>query len=275
VIHQSANREGRRREPVTNHFQVPPSQQVADDLIYNDYSSGELRDLGDVFWVPPLTPEPWMWGEFNDILTIGKAGADDDHQAAVDGLRDAFRYGHPSGGGTVTANDNYDASRYIQYGSGDALSRAVASSPQMQTYTEAATKLVVQSIIANQGGTVQLRVQDDLNQNLLYQLFAETRLRYPVYDFSVGDANERALAIAIHQFHGHQIRLKDYRISGNTFSGTLVFHSYDRFGLDPDDEITEYGFVDWFTLQHYDRFDGKYVPPVAVADVEVTISGSF
>jgi hypothetical protein len=145
----------------------------------------------------------------------------------------------------------------------------------MQAYTEAATKLVVQSIIANQGGTAQLRVQDDLNQNLLYHLLAETRLRYPVYDFAVGDVNERALAIAVHQFHGRQIRLKDYRISGNTFSGTLVFSSYDRFGLDPDDEITEYGFVDWFTPQHYDRFDGKYVPPVAVADVEVTISGSF
>jgi hypothetical protein len=99
VIHRSANREGRREEPDPNHFQVPPSQQVADDLIYNDYSSGELRDLGDVFWVAPITPESWSWGEFNDIPTIGKAGADDDHQAAVDGLRDVFRYGHSSGGG--------------------------------------------------------------------------------------------------------------------------------------------------------------------------------
>jgi hypothetical protein len=65
------------------------------------------------------------------------------------------------------------------------------------------------------------------------------------------------------------------RISGTTFSGTLVFHSYDHFGLDADDEITQYGFVDWFTLQHDDRFDGTYVPPVAVPDVEVPIRGSF
>jgi hypothetical protein len=33
--------------------------------------------------------------------------------------------------------------------------------------------------------------------------------------------------------------------------------------------------VNWFTLQHDDRFDGKRVPPVAVADVEVPISGPF
>ncbi|MGW2344395.1 hypothetical protein [Streptomyces sp. NPDC001661] len=39
--------------------------------------------------------------------------------------------------------------------------------------------------------------------------------------------------------------------------------------------ITTYGFIDWFTLQHYDRFDGKYTPPIAQADVEVPISGSF
>jgi hypothetical protein len=75
-----------------------------------------------------------------------------------------------------------------------------------------------------------------------------------------GDANQRALSIAIHQFHGHTIALKDYKVEGNSFSGKLVFHSYDHFGLDPDDEITEYGFIDWFTLQHYDRFDGKYPP---------------
>ncbi|WP_202456840.1 hypothetical protein, partial [Streptomyces sp. SID337] len=58
-------------------------------------------------------------------------------------------------------------------------------------------------------------------------------------------------------------------------SGKLVFHSYDHFGLDPDDEIKEYGFIDWFTLQHYDRFDGKYPPAIAQADIEIPISGTF
>lgn len=145
----------------------------------------------------------------------------------------------------------------------------------MKTYTDKATQLIVSSIRSNRGGTGQLRIQDDLSQNLLYQQFNAVKLAYPVYDKSIGDGNERALAIAIHQFHGHQIRLKNYRTDGNSLSGTLVFHSYDHFGLDPDDLDITYGFVDRFTLQHYDRFDGKHVPPVAAADVEIPISGTF
>ncbi|MHB9005115.1 MAG: hypothetical protein ACYC6C_13870 [Coriobacteriia bacterium] len=42
-----------------------------------------------------------------------------------------------------------------------------------------------------------------------------------------------------------------------------------------DDAVTGYGFVDWFTLQHYERFDGKYAPPLAVVEIEVPFSGSF
>lgn len=63
--------------------------------------------------------------------------------------------------------------------------------------------------------------------------------------------------------------------SGNSFTGTLVFHSYDHFGLDTGDLEQTYGFVVWFTLQHHDRFNGKYVPPISVVDVEVPISGAF
>jgi len=46
---------------------------------------------------------------------------------------------------------------------------------------------------------------------------------------------------------------------------------------DPDtDDFGKWpGFSQWFTLQHYDRFDGKYVPPILVATVEVDIHGQF
>jgi len=42
-----------------------------------------------------------------------------------------------------------------------------------------------------------------------------------------------------------------------------------------DDEIAGYGFVDWFTLQHYDRFGGRYVPSLVEVDVDVPFSGSL
>ncbi|MFJ8925314.1 DUF3289 family protein [Streptomyces sp. NPDC102364] len=276
LIHQSANREGRRKEPNPDDFQVPPSRLVADDLTFNDYNWDELTDLSWDFWNASITPEFLMWGEFNDIMNFGKAGADSDNQQTVDDLRNAFRFGHNGeSAGSVSVDDDYDPARFQQVGSGSALSRAVAASPQEKTYTDKAKELIVQSIKDNKGGTAQFQLQDDLNQNLLYQTFSREGVQYPVYDFSLFDANQRALSIAIHQFHGQTIRLKDYKVSGNTFSGKLLFHSYDHFGLDPDDEITNYGFIDWFTLQHYERFEGKYAPPIAVADVEIPINGSF
>lgn len=274
LIHQSAHREGRRKEPDPENFRVPATTLVADDLTFNDYTSGELRDLGAIFWVAPVTPEFMMWREFNDIMNIGKQFADADHQAVVDGLRDEFRYGFGgSSGGSVAVTDDYDPSRYHTFATSN-LRSAVGESSQMTDYVDEAKDIIVQSIEANDGDTSHLAIQEDLNQNFLYRAFLRG-VTYPVFNFSVRDANERALAIAIHQFHGHRIRLEDYVATDHSFSGKLVFESYDHFGLDTDDHITVYGFVDWFTLQHYDRFDGKYVPPITRATVEVPINGSF
>lgn len=276
LIHQSAFREGRRKAPDPQHPPVPADPRVADDLTYNDYDFDELTDLGLSFWVARITPESWMWAEFNDIMNFGKLGADADNAQSVDDLRNAFRYGlGGQSAGTVTVDDNFDPGRFLYRGSGTALSRAVEASPQEKAYTDKAGQIIKQSLIDNQGRTDQLKVQEDLSQNLLFQEFLRQDVKYPVYDFSLFDASQRALSIAIHQFHGHTITLKDYKVEGNSFSGKLVYHSYDHFGLDPDDEITEYGFIDWFTLQHYDRFDGKYPPAIAQADIEIPISGTF
>lgn len=276
LIHQSANREGHRKEADPSDVEVPPNPLVADDLTFNDYTYDELTDLSWQFYVASFTPESWMWGEFNSIMNAGKDGADYDHQQAVVDLYNAFRYGRDGqSAGTVTVDDNFDPARFQTVGSGTALSRAVAASPQENQYIEKAEGIITRLLQENRGDTAPFTVGDKLDQNLLYQEFNRTGLKYPTYDFSVSDDNQRALSIAIHQFHGHTIQLKDYTVSGNTFSGKLLFHSYDHFGLDPDDEITTYGFIDWFTLQHYDRFDGKYTPPIAQADVEVSISGSF
>ncbi|MFI7006503.1 DUF3289 family protein [Streptomyces sp. NPDC050145] len=276
LIHQSSFLEGHRKAPDPLHPPVPADPRVADDLTFNDYNFDELTDIDWEFWVARITPESWMWAEFNDIMNFGKLGADADNAQSVDDLRNAFRYGRGGqGAGTVTVDDNFDPGRYLYSGSGTALSRAVGASPQEKAYTDKAGQIIKQSLIDNQGRTDQLKVQEDLSKNLLFQEFLRQDVKYPVYDFSLWDGNQRALSIAIHQFHGQTISLKDYKVEGNSFSGKLVFHSYDHFGLDPDDEITAYGFIDWFTLQHYDRFDGKYPPAIAQADIEIPISGQF
>lgn len=56
----------------------------------------------------------------------------------------------------------------------------------------------------------------------------------------------------------------------NSFEYTLHFTMYDIFGLDGDDLtrkavlFMEYGdfrgISDWYILQHYDKYKGKYVP---------------
>ncbi|MEU5690814.1 DUF3289 family protein [Actinosynnema sp. NPDC020468] len=276
LIHQSSFLEGHRKAPDPRHPPVPADPRVADDLTFNDYDFDKLTDLGWEFWVARITPESWMWAEFNDIMNFGKLGADADYAQSVDDLRDAFRYGRGGqSAGKVTVDDNFDPGRYLYRGSGTALSRAVGASPQEKVYTDKAGQIIKQSLVDNKGRTDQLKVQEDLSRNFLFQEFYSQDVKFPVYDFSLWDANQRALAIAIHQFQGHTIALKDYKVEGNSFSGKLLFHSYDHFGLDPDDEITEYGFIDWFTLQHYDRFDGKYPPAIAQADIEIPISGTF
>lgn len=271
VIHQSANREGLRKEPDLNDFQVPPSQLVADDLTFNDYTYAELQPLGSTFAQADI-PEGIIWWEFETILHWGTMGAGSTNSDAVWSLHDSFKNGrNGQGGGSVTVNDVYEADTYRQVG----VSGAVTASSQWTRYVDTATQEIVDVLERDKGSTERLRVQDDLNRNYLYNQFKGLGAVYPIYNHSFTDPDERALAIGIHQFHGHRISLKNFEVTGNTFTGTLVFHSYDHFGLDPDDGVDSYGFVDWFTLQHYDRFDGEYVPPLAVVDQEVSISGNF
>jgi Protein of unknown function (DUF3289) len=120
-----------------------------------------------------------------------------------------------------------------------------------------------------------LAADANLNDNDIYEKLDYRKYRYPYFNVKSLDADERAMSIAIHDFQGHRITLKNYAVDGDTFSGTLVFEDYDHFGLDTDDFGKWPGFSQWFTLQHYDRFDGKYVPPIVVATAEVDIHGDF
>lgn len=53
----------------------------------------------------------------------------------MDALRDIFRYSHNGeNAGSMSVDDNYGPAQFQQYGSGAALSRAVAASPQMQEH---------------------------------------------------------------------------------------------------------------------------------------------
>jgi hypothetical protein len=57
------------------------------------------------------------------------------------------------------------------------------------------------------------------------------------------------------------------------FSGTLHFCIYDHFGLDQPDVEKTYvnlaGFRAWYVLQHYDYFNGSFVPFVTLMEFDV------
>lgn len=67
----------------------------------------------------------------------------------------------------------------------------------------------------------------------------------------------------------------DFNANTKEFSGKLVFRFYDHFGLDKTDHIDAPGFCDWFVLQHYDKFNGKYAPFITEVEFEVDIKGEF
>lgn len=79
--------------------------------------------------------------------------------------------------------------------------------------------------------------------------------------------------MAIHDFQGHEIHIKEFKADYSSFSGKLVFHFYDHFGLDDDDFQYLPGFGHWFVLQHHTKYNGKYVPYIPV--VEFDSEGNF
>jgi len=255
--------------------QFPPTRLVADDLTFNDYSTGDLLAMDPRYVLNTTAPESALWTQADLLFTAGKVGASPEAQDVVNGLRAEFQYGFGgSSGGSVDVNDTFDTDLYHRFAT-DELNEVVASSPKMQTYYDDLSTIIVDAIEANRGDTAFLTVDADLESNEIYDKLDRDKYGYPYFNVNSLDADERALSIAIHGFHGHRITLTNYAVDGDSFSGTLVFEDYDHFGLDTDDYVHWAGFSQWFTLQHHDRFDGKYVPPIVVATAEVDIHGEF
>lgn len=265
LIHQSAYREGILKSASQG------DDTVSDDLTFNDYTYGELVDLGWVFSVAEITPEFMIWGEMAVLFAVGKNGASGDMQFVLDDLVSTFRYDNRNNVGTSVSNgDVFDTSKYIKY-SHSKLDNAVITDSSTQNYVNLIRNFVVQELRNNNGDLSKLEYKPNSNSNAVNNYVNQfSSSPYPVFT----EKSNLALSLAIHAFHGHNITIKDFKNDGDRFSGKLVFHFYDHFGLDSDDEIVWPGFVDWFTLQHYKRFNGKYVPFITTIDYEVYFYGS-
>ena len=262
VIHRTSYPEGSKTRTSSS------PKYVADDLTFNDYTYTELCSEGSVFAVANVTPEALMWGEMSAIFTVAKRPGSS-MNSVLDDLVDTFHNGNSNNEGTtVEVGDRYSSSKYVKFSDSD-LTSAVRNDDATDTYLDLIKNYVV-DFLRDGGDPYDLRYVIGGDDNLIEDyVYTFDTTPYPSY----GGAT--ALGIAIHGWHGHTITLQNYNETSTRFSGTLKFHFYDHFGLDQDDEITHVGFCDWFTLQHYDRFDGSYVPFLTYCDISIPISGTF
>ncbi len=265
LIYQSAYREGiiktAKAEETT----------VADDLTFNDYTYGELCKRSLVFSVADITPEFMMWSEMAVLFDVGGFHASSEMKNVLDDMVDTFKNGNSSNLGTaVNVTDNFDSSKYVKYVNSD-LTQAVSDEEVTKTYIELVKEQVVKTLSETKGNLSGLAYSTDGSTGNIIDEYIQKHGDYPKFT----EMTNLSLAIAIHQFHGNNITVKDFKCDGNTFSGTILFHFYDHFGLDADDEINHFGFVDWFTLQHYTKFDGAHSPFITTVNIEENFSGTI
>jgi Mg-chelatase subunit ChlD len=269
LIHQTRDREGIQKKAEVG------DNTVADDLTFNDYSYWDLLGISLFpYSVAGVTPEFMMWGEMIPLFYIGGVFSNSDMQDTLLDMVDTFRYGNTSNKGkTVKSGDTYDDTLYIKYVN-SALTKEVKNDDSTQVYTKLVKDYVINTLSNNGGNLSALRYGTDSSADNLINKYMNgnfDKSPYPIFT----EKTNLALSIAIHQFQGHNITVTNYICNGNTFRGTLQFHFYDHFGLDETDEIIWPGFCDWFALQHYDRFNGKYVPFITTVDFTIDFSGTL
>ena len=267
LIHQTRDREGIKKKAELG------DNTVAPDLTFNDYSYEELVALKPFpNYVAGITPEAMMWGEMIPLFYIGGINSSSDIQKTLLDMVDTFRYGNTLNKGKVVGEkDIYDASMYIKY-KNSILTSEVLNDASTKSYIEEVKNYVIDKLAENNGELNILAYTAGSKNNLIDNYANKfSKSPYPIFT----EETNLALAIAIHQFQGHNITVTNYVCDGKTFSGTLQFHFYDHFGLDETDEIIYPGFCDWFVLQHYDRFEGKYVPFITTVNTSVDFNGTI
>lgn len=262
LIHQSKNYEGLKMD--TEYYQ----NIVADDLTFNNRSYTQIVSdcsfVGTVAWI---TPEFMMWDELYSLFFVGVSDLDLDLEATLFDMLDTFKY-NSNKGTVVNVGDQYDSSLYPTY-KDSVLTNRAENYDAYSSFVDSVKEIVIDKLQAYSGDLNSIKSTG--RQSGVISDEIGSRLTKP--QFSLGDS--RGLTLAIHDFQGYTITVKDYVFDGTNFSGKLLFHFYDHFGLDADDYQQHFGFCDWYTLQHYDRFDGEHCPFIVVIDTEVDFSGTI
>lgn len=267
LIHQTESGEGlEKRSEFSKNI-------VAEDLTFNDYSYTEIvSEVGVIGTVAGITPEFMMWAELTDLFLIGCVTSDYNMSVTLMDMLEEFKSGNTRNIGKVVTvkgdeKDKFVSEMFNRF-SDYTLTERAKNYSEFNTYLNTIKEIVVDKLADNKGNLLVLECNGP-KDGLIYDMAYDKIIDYPVFSLK----KDAALVLAIHDFQGHNITITDYKCDGKTFSGTLQFHFYDHFGLDSDDYEWAPAFCDWFTLQHYDRFNGEHSPYITVVDVSIEFSG--
>lgn len=166
---------------------------------------------------------------------------------------------------------------HFKEGSGSDYSNATLT---QEAYKHKSTQKYINDIkgevirrLKNNGGNIyDLEFTEEGNQSgkSIYN-WAQQNVSYP--RFHENSDIIHGLTICVNDTWGNTVEVKDYNFDGEHFSGTLHFCIYDHFGLDQPDVEKTYvnlaGFRAWYVLQHYDYFNGSFVPFVTLMEFDV------
>lgn len=229
-----------------------PDGSTEEDMEYNDKSFADLLKISGWF-VNADIPEYEIWAEMRSLFKATTLMADPGVKKAAFEMVAQFESGV---GGTY---------------SNPALTEAVKNHKNVKKTYDSIVNFVTDKLSNNYGDIKELEYNSG---SRVTQEYKDTIPK--AFMDSLSD-HVNGLGITIHDFSGYTVTITNFRRTTKGYSGTLSFHYYDDFGLDSGDltEKTLYGIIDWYTLQHYTRFNGAYVPFLTYVDFTIDFEGSY
>lgn len=253
LIHQSSRLKGLNADGT-----------VADDMKYGKTSRTDILAINDMFKYQLDEADSDYWGpdtlfsEFRNMST--SLFATGDMEDVILDMISQFEEG--------TGSDY----------SNETLTKEAYEHQSTQRYINDIKGEVVRRLKNNGGNIYDLEFTEEGNQTgkSIYN-WVQQNVSYP--RFHENSDIISGLTICVNDTWGNTVEVKDYTFDGEHFSGTLHFCIYDHFGLNRPDVEKMYvnlaGFRAWYVLQHYDQFDGSYVPFVSLMEFDVPFEGDI
>ncbi len=224
---------------------------IADDLKFNDFSREQLLDLSSSFeeQLKNASNPDYL---FKKLEKRGKTNSMFSLEKVVLDMIDTFRKG--------------DKEQY----SNEVLTKKVKKHKRTKEYIKSIKKIVIEELQKHGGDVTKINYEEGTK----YHKKIQDNVTQPYFNTMRNKAT--GLTMAINDTWSNNVIIREYEFDGETFKGILQFNIYDNFGLDsPDIEKhgQRSGFREWFMLQHYDGYEGKYKPFITVIQFDVEFSG--